>query len=142
MQSQRIENIDLTDSIRGCPPYSPLPPSQTLIQNQTLPSLSSHPRLKSHPQHLLCVRGGMRGLNNIPQTICQRAVSVRPPGLLIRKDKRNITTDFCFPSSLYIPSTSPLFTSLHFHSFQSVFHFLSLLSGLLAICGGSKLILE
>ncbi len=53
-------------------------------------------------QHLLCVSGEMRGLNNIAQTICQRTISVRPPGLLISKDRRNITTDFCFPLQHYI----------------------------------------
>lgn len=101
-----------------------------------------YPQLKSHPRSTCFVSAETRGLNNIPQTICQRTVSVRPPGLLIRTDKKNIRTDSGFPSSLYIPSSSQLFTSLHFHSFQSVFHFLFLLSALLAVRGGSGLILE
>lgn len=138
VQSQRIENIDLTDTIGGMYRaltvlYGPTPPIK-------VPSLSPYsepeppiaeppypPAQVSPSQHLLCVSTEMRGLNNIPQTICQSGPSQHgPPGLLIRKNKRSITNDFfvvfffSLPPlrSLCVPSSGS--ATLHFITFSFI----------------------
>lgn len=91
-------------------PLNSLP--SALIGNQTLASLSLHIPGSSLPlgTPALCQRRD-EWVEQYTTNNMSKARLTTSPGLFIRKDKTNITTDFCFPSSLCILSYSPLFTS-------------------------------
>lgn len=89
--------------------------------------------------HLLYERKDIRGLNNIPWTICQRAFFSNHCRPFNKQGQEGYELDFCFPFLFYMLLLSHLFTWLYFHTLQSVFNFLSILSALLAVRGGSKL---